>query len=61
MGIFFGTDGIRGIVGEDLSYNILLKCGNAVGCLKRHCKILIGRDSRISGEMLSQSFLAISG
>ena len=56
MGIFFGTDGIRGIVGEDLSYNILLKCGNALGCLKQNCKIIIGRDSRVSGEMLSQSF-----
>ena len=56
MGIFFGTDGIRGIVGEDLSYNIALKCGNALGQLKKNCKILIGRDSRVSGEMLSRSF-----
>jgi len=56
MGIFFGTDGIRGIVGEDLSYNVALKCGNALGQLKKNCKILIGRDSRVSGEMLSRSF-----
>lgn len=55
MGIFFGTDGIRGIVGEDLSYNLALKCGNALAKLKPNCKVIIGRDTRTSGQMLSQS------
>jgi len=55
MGVFFGTDGIRGIVGEDLSFELALKCGKALSQLKPGCKVIIGRDSRISGQMLSQS------
>lgn len=55
MGIFFGTDGIRGIVGEDLSYSLALKCGNAIAQLKSSCKVLIGRDTRTSGQMLAKS------
>ena len=30
MGVFFGTDGIRGIVNHDLSYDICYRCGNAL-------------------------------
>lgn len=55
MGIFFGTDGIRGIVGEDLSYELALKCGKALAKLKPNCKVIVGRDTRSSGQMLSQS------
>ena len=40
MGLFFGTDGLRGKVNDDLSYDIAYKCGNALG--SRYSKILIG-------------------
>ena len=56
MGIFFGTDGIRGVVNNELTYDLAFKCGNALGTNKPNAKILIGRDTRISGSYLSIAF-----
>ena len=41
MGIFFGTDGIRGVVNEDLTSVVAYKCGNALGSSKNMPTILI--------------------
>lgn len=53
---FFGTDGIRGRVGESLiNPSFVLKLGWAVGTIlarKKVGKVLIGKDTRISGYML---------
>ena len=53
---YFGTDGIRGRVGESLiNPEFVLKLGWAAGAvLKNHGngKILIGKDTRISGYLL---------
>ncbi len=51
---YFGTDGIRGEVFKDLDYNLALICGNAIG--RRANKIIIGRDTRLSGKILSEAF-----
>ena len=52
---YFGTDGIRGRVGEyPITPEFMLKLGWAVGKVfggKKHGKILIGKDTRISGYM----------
>lgn len=56
MGVFFGTDGIRGKVNDDLSYDVAYKCGNAVAAKYPNAKILIGRDTRISGSMITLAF-----
>lgn len=53
MGIYFGTDGLRGVVNEDLSFDIAYKCGNALATVKERPTILIGRDTRVSGEYLT--------
>ncbi len=53
MGLFFGTDGLRGIVNEDLTFSLAYKVGNALGTLYNGAKILVGRDSRISGSYLT--------
>lgn len=53
MGLFFGTDGLRGKVNEDLTYEVAYKVGNALSILKEEPLILIGRDTRISGEYLT--------
>lgn len=50
----FGTDGIRGVVGSQLDYKIALKCGNSVGRFSKN--IIIGRDARLSGQMLTSAF-----
>ncbi len=56
MSIYFGTDGIRGVVNSDLGYDIAFKCGNALTSIVPYPSVLIGRDTRVSGEMLTASF-----
>ena len=56
MGLFFGTDGLRGKVNGDLSYQVLYKCGNALGARYPGSKILIGRDTRSTGSFVTLAF-----
>ena len=56
MSIYFGTDGFRGVYGEVLSPSIAYKVGNSLAPLSKNKKILIGRDTRRSGGLLSLSF-----
>lgn len=56
MGIFFGTDGIRGRACEELTYDLAYKCGNSLATIKENSKIIIGRDTRTSGSYLSTAF-----
>lgn len=59
---YFGTDGIRGRVGESLiNPSFVLKLGWAIGTIltqKRSGKVLIGKDTRISGYMLESALEA---
>jgi phosphoglucosamine mutase len=59
---FFGTDGIRGKVGEyPITVDFVLKLGWAVGMmLSSHHggKVLIGKDTRISGYMIESALQA---
>lgn len=56
MGIFFGTDGIRGVVNNDLTDSIAQMVGNALARKKKNAKIIIGRDTRVSGGFLTAAF-----
>lgn len=58
MGLFFGTDGLRGIANEDLSFELAYKCGNALSSVKQNPLVVIGRDTRISGDYFT---LAVAG
>jgi len=52
----FGTDGIRGIVGELLTPEFSLKMGRAIGAyFGKGSRILIGRDVRVGGDMISRA------
>jgi len=53
MGIFFGTDGIRGIVNKELTSELAYKCGNALGSSKTNPTIIIGGDTRKSRTFLT--------
>lgn len=59
---YFGTDGIRGRVGEGaVTAEFMLKLGWAAGKVfnqKGHNKILIGKDTRISGYMFESALEA---
>jgi len=56
---YFGTDGIRGIAGESLTADLSFKVGKALGKLltekKEHPKVVIGRDTRISCDMIEHA------
>lgn len=54
----FGTDGVRGEAGTELTPELALEIGRAAGCLLSHGPVVIGRDTRRSGTMLSASLQA---
>jgi len=62
MGKYFGTDGIRGVANTELTVELTMKLGRILGArlIKDHAgpKVLIGRDTRISGEMLESALIA---
>ena len=53
MKSIFGTDGIRGRFDKEITYSLAYKVGYALGVIEesKH-PILIGRDTRVSGEIL---------
>lgn len=53
MGIYFGTDGLRGKVNEDLTFETAYKIGNALSTLKVNPTVVIGSDTRISNSYLT--------
>ena len=59
---YFGTDGIRGQVGlSNINPEFVLKLGWAVGCVLANGhrkKVLIGKDTRVSGYMLESALAA---
>ena len=56
MQSIFGTDGIRGRFSLEITYSLAYKVGYALGStLENNNPILIGRDTRISGEILLQA------
>lgn len=56
MGKLFGTDGVRGIANKDLSPELAYKLGRIGGFFltqgKKRPKMVVGTDTRISGDML---------
>lgn len=64
MGNYFGTDGVRGTANRELTPELAFQLGRAGGYVltrKRQGErpqVLIGRDTRISGEMLEAALVA---
>lgn len=63
MGKLFGTDGIRGVAGETLTAELAFHVGRAVTSvltkeLGRKPVITIGKDTRISSDMLEAALMA---
>lgn len=63
MGKLFGTDGVRGVANEELTCEMAYKIGKCAayvltGEIKRKPKIIIGKDTRISGDMLEAALTA---
>ena len=56
MQLIFGTDGIRGRYDKELTFSLAYKVGYALGVITQNNNpILIGRDTRISGEIILEA------
>jgi phosphoglucosamine mutase len=61
---YFGTDGVRGIANKELTPELAFRLGRMGGAvLTRHAegrqpRVLVGRDTRISGQMLEAALIA---
>ena len=53
---WFGTDGVRGIVGEGLTEDLVEGLGRAATIWSGRGRVLIGRDTRASGAELEAAF-----
>jgi len=51
----FGTDGVRGVVGADLTEDLVVRLGRAFARWSGGAGVLIGRDTRASGLTLEQA------
>jgi phosphoglucosamine mutase len=51
----FGTDGVRGIVGEALTEELVQRLGRAATTWAGRGRVLVGRDTRGSGPLLEQA------
>jgi len=55
----FGTNGIRGVIGEEFTPDFLVKVGLAIGSyLAQGATVAIGRDTRVSGDMVKNAVLS---
>jgi len=50
---YFGTDGVRGVFGEELTDELAFKIGVALGKLMGGGRVLIGKDTRVSGDSIA--------
>jgi phosphoglucosamine mutase len=53
---YFGTDGVRGVVGEDLTPELVEQLGRAATLWSDGGRVFVGRDTRGSGEELEEAF-----
>ena len=62
MGRLFGTDGARGIANKELTCELAMNIGRAAAMVltngSKHPKILIGKDTRLSSDMLEGALTA---
>jgi phosphoglucosamine mutase len=53
---YFGTDGVRGVVGQDLTVDLVERLGKAATLWSGRGRVFIGRDTRGSGPELEEAF-----
>ena len=63
MGRLFGTDGVRGVANSELTCEMAMRIGRAAAMVltdsnHRHPKVLIGKDTRLSSDMLEAAITA---
>jgi phosphoglucosamine mutase len=54
---YFGTDGVRGVVGDTLTADLVERLGRAATVWARAGRVFVGRDTRGSGPELEQALV----
>ena len=54
---YFGTDGVRGVVGSDLTEELVERLGGAFALWSRGAPVFVGRDTRASGPALESALV----
>ncbi len=54
---YFGTDGVRGVVGDDLTSDLVERLGRAATLWSGRGRVLVGRDTRGSGPALEDALV----
>jgi phosphomannomutase/phosphoglucomutase len=54
----FGTNGIRGIVNKELTPEMAVKVGSAIGTFFKTKSLLVGHDARTSGPMFAEAVIS---
>lgn len=63
MGRLFGTDGVRGVAGEDMTCELAMDIGRAAATVltygrRRRPLVVLGKDTRLSSDMLGAALSA---
>ncbi|HEY5694352.1 MAG TPA: phosphoglucosamine mutase [Gaiellaceae bacterium] len=53
---YFGTDGVRGVVGDTLTADLVERLGKAAALWCGRGRVFVGRDTRASGPALEEAF-----
>ena len=53
---YFGTDGVRGVVGQDLTVELVERLGKAATLWSGRGRVFVGRDTRGSGPQIEEAF-----
>ena len=54
----FGTNGIRGVVNKELTVEMVIKVGTAIGTFFQPSELIVGYDARTSGQMLAKAVVS---
>ena len=54
----FGTNGIRGLANKELTPDMAIKVGSAIGTFFKRGTLIVGYDARTSGPMLAKAVIA---
>jgi phosphomannomutase/phosphoglucomutase len=54
----FGTNGIRGLANKELTPQMAIKVGSAIGTFFKRGDLIVGHDARTSGPMLARAVIA---
>ncbi|MEM3184184.1 MAG: phosphoglucosamine mutase [Candidatus Hadarchaeales archaeon] len=58
MGRLFGTSGIRGVFGHDITPEMFIEIGKSLATFIGGGEVIVARDPRLSGEILANALMA---